>query len=77
VQNLRDGTGTPTNRLNGGFFLNESADSALDTLLADSDADLIDVLTGSSGEDWFIFEVNKDKVTSMSTIEAQQTETID
>ena len=61
VQNLLDGTGS-VDRQNGPFFLN-------DTTVHDDGA--ADVLTGSSGQDWFIFNMDgdggvKDKATDLS-----------
>ncbi len=72
VNNLRDGTGS-ADRLNGAFFLDSS------TVRDDG---VKDVLTGSSGQDWFLFNddgdpANKDKVTDMSTFEQMFAEDLD
>lgn len=52
INNLRFGTG-----LNGSIILDNT------TIFADDDAD---VLTGSSGNDWFIFDQNRDRVTDLN-----------
>jgi Ca2+-binding RTX toxin-like protein len=68
VDNLRAGSGTST-RLNGSFYLNDS------TVDDDAAPDLIgsqDVLTGASGEDWFIYKAGEDKVTTMTSLEATE-----
>jgi len=68
VDNLRCGTGTTT-RANGSYFLNDSTvddDLAVDTIGSQ------DVLTGASGEDWFIYKAGEDKVSSMSSAEATE-----
>jgi hypothetical protein len=49
---LRNGTG-----LNGSVVLNAT------TLSNDADAD---VLTGSAGYDWFLFDASRDRVTDLS-----------
>ncbi len=74
VNNLRDGTGS-ADRLNGAYFLNASTVH---------DDGVQDVLTGSSGQDWFLFNedgdgdpTKKDKVTDMSTFEQLFAEDID
>jgi Ca2+-binding RTX toxin-like protein len=72
VDNLRCGTGTST-RLNGGYYLND------DTVDDDTDVDIIgtqDILTGASGEDWFIYKAGEDKVSTMTSTEACQDLTI-
>ena len=63
VNNLRNGTG-PAGRLNGSYFLN---DSTVDDDLA---SDSIDILTGSSGTDWFIYKFGEDLITGLSSTEA-------
>jgi Ca2+-binding RTX toxin-like protein len=61
VQNLRDGTGS-TSRLNGSVFLTDSTVH---------DDGVVDMLTGSSGQDWFLSNQGgdngaaKDKVTDL------------
>jgi Ca2+-binding RTX toxin-like protein len=52
VDDLKNGTG-----LNGAVVLNAT------TLASDYDAD---VLTGSSGYDWFLFDATRDRVTDLS-----------
>ena len=61
VNNLRDGTG-PAGRLNGSYFLNDG------TIQADTSAD---ILSGSSGSDWFLYRFGQDLVAGMSASEAQ------
>lgn len=63
VQNL-NGTGTGAyyeNRLNGDYWL--KIDGAVPTVFDDGARDL---LTGSSGIDWFIFNSEEDKATDLS-----------
>jgi hypothetical protein len=64
VNNLRDGTG-PAGRLNGSYFLNDC------TINDDAACDAIDILSGSSGSDWFIYKFGEDTVIGMTKIEAQ------
>ena len=66
IDNLRCGTGTST-RANGSYFLNDSTiddDMAVDTI------GYQDVLTGASGEDWFIYKAGEDKVSTMTYTES-------
>ncbi len=60
VKNLRDGTGS-VNRLNGSFFLQKG-----ETVYDDGAREL---LTGSAGLDWFLFNDTEDKVTDLSDAE--------
>lgn len=66
VNNLIGGSGAGANRANGNTFLN--ADTT-------HDDGREDVLTGSSGIDWFLFNADgdggvRDRVTDMSTFES-------
>jgi hypothetical protein len=66
VDNIRDGSGGTATRANGSYFLSES------TIHDDASVDSVgtqDVLTGSSGSDWFIYKSGEDKVTSMTRVE--------
>ena len=51
--------GATTGGLNGDYLLSKSGGTVLD----DGDRD---VLTGSSGEDWFFFDTSKDRVTDLT-----------
>ena len=62
IAELRSGSDTS---LNGPFRL------CNDTIKDDTDTDVLDVLTGASGEDWFIYKTGEDRVTNLSTIELQ------
>jgi hypothetical protein len=62
VDNLRDGSGTSI-RANGMYRLNDG------TIMNDLDADQVDILTGSSGEDWYLYN-SGDKATGMSKSES-------
>jgi len=64
VANLR-GAGTG-DRANGAYFLLTSGPAA--TVFDDAAADEVDLLTGTSGEDWFLHNAG-DKVTTMSDTE--------
>jgi VCBS repeat-containing protein len=68
VDNLRCGGGTST-RANGSYFLN---DSTIDDDLAVDTIGTQDVLTGASGEDWFIYKAGEDKISSMTSTEATE-----
>ena len=57
VSNLRDGSGG--NAHNGTSFL-------LPQVRDDGDADEVDMLNGSSGNDWFIFASGEDKVSGQT-----------
>ena len=65
VQNLRDGTGS-VDRLNGNAFLTDATVH---------DDGVMDVLTGSAGQDWFLFNADgdnnaaKDKATDLHASE--------
>ncbi|MCY2953378.1 MAG: PKD domain-containing protein [Planctomycetota bacterium] len=67
VQNIRDGSGTPLDLANGGYFLlSESVDPDLETVFDDGN---IDILTGDAGEDWFLFNKDsgvRDRVTDLN-----------
>jgi autotransporter-associated beta strand protein len=54
------GTGTP---FNGTSFLNST------TLVDDNSLDQIDMLNGSSGNDWYLYEKGEDKVVGESSLE--------
>ena len=72
VDNLRDGSGT-SSRANGSFFLDDS------TVHDDASADLMgmpDLLSGSSGNDWFIYKSGEDLVMSMNSAESADDLTI-
>jgi Ca2+-binding RTX toxin-like protein len=59
IANLQ-GTGTGTdfaNRSNGNYFLNAGISVIIDTGA--------DVLTGSSGQDWFLFDTSRDRATDL------------
>jgi VCBS repeat-containing protein len=62
IAELRNGSATC---LNGAFRLSD------DTIHDDTDTDVFDVLTGASGEDWFIYKAGEDRVTNLSTVELQ------
>ena len=64
VDNLRDGSGTPM-RANGVYRLNDS------TIMNDLAADQVDVLTGKSGDDWYLYN-SGDKATGMSAGESSK-----
>jgi Ca2+-binding RTX toxin-like protein len=51
---------------NGLFSLNAA------TVLDDADVGCADSLTGSAGDDWYFYVAGEDKVTGMSSTEAQQ-----
>jgi Ca2+-binding RTX toxin-like protein len=51
---------------NGIYFLNDA------TVNDDNDYDQIDLLTGSSGEDWFLWTKGEDKVNGMSSAEGAE-----
>lgn len=55
IASLRDGADGGTN---GRFRLNH------DTVHDDADSDVIDMLTGASGEDWFIYQQDEDRTTN-------------
>jgi N-acetylneuraminic acid mutarotase len=57
VNNLRDGSGS-TDRLNGNIFLQDGVSVA--------DDGARDVITGSSGLDWFLFNEEEDKATDLN-----------
>jgi hypothetical protein len=69
VDNLRDGGGT-ADRANGGFFLNDS------TVNDDAAADHIDLLSGGTGNDWFIYKLKEDRVLGMSSVEGREDQLI-
>ncbi len=64
VNNLRDGSGS-TDRLNGSSFLQDGVTVANDGAR--------DVITGSSGLDWFLFNEDEDKATDLSDEEFSPT----
>ena len=64
VNNLRNGSG-PAGRLNGSYFLNDG------TIDDDAAQDSIDLLVGSSGEDWYVYKFGEDRVIQLSRSEAQ------
>jgi hypothetical protein len=57
VNNLRDGSGG--NAHNGASYL-------LSLVRDDGDNDEVDMLNGTSGNDWFIFATGEDKVTGQT-----------
>jgi len=59
ILNLTDGSGS-SDRTNGGTFLRTVGEDA--TIFEDTDDD---VLTGSSGEDWFFFDKLRDRATDL------------
>jgi Ca2+-binding RTX toxin-like protein len=59
VASLRGGGGG----LNGTYFLN-------DTTVADDTASSCDILTGSSGRDWYVYRFGEDRVIGLSSTEA-------
>jgi Ca2+-binding RTX toxin-like protein len=50
--------------LNGAIFLNTT------TLHDDGAVDQVDILTGSAGDDWYLYKSGTDKATGVSTTEA-------
>jgi VCBS repeat-containing protein len=58
-------SGPTTAGLNDVFRLNDN------TVNDDLDTDVMDVLTGASGEDWFIYKYGEDRITNLSTMEIQ------
>jgi Ca2+-binding RTX toxin-like protein len=63
VANLRDGTGSPEERENGEYFLRTQQPEGSELTPTVFDDGARDVLTGSSGLDWFIFNTDEDKAT--------------
>lgn len=59
ITNLTNGSGS-ADRNNGSTFLKASGEGA--TIFDDADKD---VLTGSSGEDWFFFDTRQDRATDL------------
>ena len=63
VHNLKNDGGSTQASHNGTSYLN------LTTLRDDTSIDQIDMLNGSSGNDWFIFQGGEDKVVGESSLE--------
>jgi VCBS repeat-containing protein len=64
VNNLRDGSGGGE-RLNGSYYLNDS------TVEDDLATDSVDLLSGSGGNDWFLYKFSEDLVLGMNYTERQ------
>src|SRR5262249_32630996 len=62
------GVNFQANRSNGPYYLN-------DNTITDVDTDTVEILTGSSGEDWYLYS-SKDKLTGLDATETAEKELV-